>query len=50
MIGNVDEAIGAWKEVLGDTRRSELALRALDCLFQKGLASSWPTTCSGSWS
>ncbi len=38
MIGNVDEAISAWKEVLGDNPSSVTALRSLDRLFvQKGL-------------
>ncbi len=37
-IGNADEAIGAWKEVLGDNPSSVTALRALDRLYgQKGL-------------
>ncbi len=37
-IGNPDEAIAAWKEVLGDNPDSSVALRALDRLFaQKGL-------------
>ncbi len=33
MIGNPDEAIGAWKEVLGDNPGSLDALRSLDRLF-----------------
>src|SRR6185436_3904027 len=38
MIGNLDEAIGAWKEVLGDNPSSISGLRALDRLLaQKGL-------------
>jgi tetratricopeptide (TPR) repeat protein len=38
-IGNPDEAIAAWKEVLGDNPSSLVALRALDRLFgQKGLS------------
>jgi tetratricopeptide (TPR) repeat protein len=38
-IGNPDEAITAWKEVLGDNPSSLAALRALDRLFaQKGMA------------
>ena len=38
-IGNQDDAIAAWKEVLGDNPSSLVALRALDRLFlQKGLA------------
>ena len=38
-IGNPDEAIVAWKEVLGDNSGSLMALRALDRLFvQKGMA------------
>jgi golgin subfamily B member 1 len=38
-IGNPDEAIVAWKEVLGDNSGSLVALRALDRLFvHKGLA------------
>jgi tetratricopeptide (TPR) repeat protein len=38
-IGNLDEAIVAWKEVLGDNSSSLEALRALDRLFvQKGMA------------
>jgi tetratricopeptide (TPR) repeat protein len=38
-IGNPDEAIAAWKEVLGDNSGSLVALRALDRLFvQKGMA------------
>jgi tetratricopeptide (TPR) repeat protein len=38
MIGNLDEAIVAWKEVLGDNPSSISALRALDRLLaQKGL-------------
>ena len=38
-IGNLDEAIAAWKEVLGDNPSSLPALRALDRLFvQKGMA------------
>jgi len=38
-IGNPDEAIAAWKEVLGDNPSSLVALRALDRLFvQKGMA------------
>jgi tetratricopeptide (TPR) repeat protein len=37
-IGNIDEAITAWKEVLGDNPSSLTALRALDRLFvHKGL-------------
>jgi tetratricopeptide (TPR) repeat protein len=38
-IGNADEAIAAWKEVLGDNPSSLVALRALDRLFvHKGMA------------
>jgi len=38
-IGNAEEAIAAWKEVLGDNSGSLVALRSLDRLFgQKGLA------------
>jgi tetratricopeptide (TPR) repeat protein len=38
MIGNADEAITAWKEVLGDNPGSLIALRSLDRLFaEKGL-------------
>ncbi len=38
-IGNPDEAIAAWKEVLGDNPGSLAALRALDRLFtNKGMA------------
>jgi golgin subfamily B member 1 len=38
-IGNPDEAIAAWKEVLGDNPASAQALRSLDRLFQqRGLA------------
>jgi tetratricopeptide (TPR) repeat protein len=38
-IGNADEAISAWKEVLGDNPSSLPALRALDRLFvHKGMA------------
>ncbi len=38
-IGNPEEAIAAWKEVLGDNSGSLVALRALDRLFaQKGMA------------
>ncbi len=38
-IGNAEEAIAAWKEVLGDNPSSLVALRALDRLFlQKGMA------------
>ncbi len=37
-IGNADEAIAAWKEVLGDNPSNRNALRALDRLFgEKGL-------------
>ena len=34
-IGNPDEAIAAWKDVLGDNAGSLMALRALDRLFQQ---------------
>jgi tetratricopeptide (TPR) repeat protein len=38
-IGNPEEAIAAWKEVLGDNSGSLVALRALDRLFaQRGMA------------
>lgn len=38
-IGNPDDAIAAWKEVLGDNPSSLVALRALDRLFgQKGMS------------
>jgi tetratricopeptide (TPR) repeat protein len=38
-IGNPDEAIAAWKEVLGDNPNSLVALRSLDRLFvQKGMS------------